>query len=85
MLLQSLGVFVECGIAGQVEEVLAAFISNRLGDPEFYMPGRTGKYGKAPHRLEGLTNRTANGGLQTNGTLMSKQGGDEIRLRKGGT
>ena len=42
-LLKSLGVCVVCGIAGQVEEVLAAFMSDRLGEAEFYMPGRTGK------------------------------------------
>ncbi len=36
---------VETGISGPVEEVVSAFMSNRLDDPHFYMPGRTGKYG----------------------------------------
>ncbi|MBW2195967.1 MAG: hypothetical protein JRF37_10560 [Deltaproteobacteria bacterium] len=36
---------VETGISGPVKEVVSAFMSNRLDDPHFYMPGRTGKYG----------------------------------------
>lgn len=84
-LLESLGVCVVCGIAGQVEKVLAGFMSNRIGEPEFYMPGRRGKYGKSSHRLEGLPNRTANGDQKTNGTLVGKEGGDETRPQKGGT
>lgn len=44
-LLESLGVCVMCGIAGPVEEVLAAFMSNRLDELQFYMPGRRGKKG----------------------------------------
>lgn len=35
---------VVTGIAGPVEEVLSAFISNRLDAPKFYMPGRKGKH-----------------------------------------
>ena len=84
-LLESLDVCVVCGIAGQVEEVLAAFMSNRLDDPQFYMPGRRGKYGKSLHRFEGLPNRTADGDQETNSTLGGKQGGDEIRPQKSGT
>ena len=84
-LLKSLGVYVVCGIAGQVEEVLAAFMSNRLGDPEFYMPGRRGKYGKSSHRHEGLPNRMADGDQKKNGTFVGKQGGDETRPQKGGS
>lgn len=62
-LLESLDVCVVCGIVGQVDEVLAAFMSNRLGEPKFYMPGRRGKYGKSSYRHEGLPNRTADGDL----------------------
>ncbi len=84
-LLESLGICVVCGIAGQFEDVLAAFMSNRLDNPEFYMPGRRGKYGKSAHRHEGLPNRTADGDQETNGTFVVKQGGDETRPQKGGT
>ncbi|MBW2020659.1 MAG: hypothetical protein JRI58_11325 [Deltaproteobacteria bacterium] len=39
-MLQSSGVCTITGIAGHVEEVLAAFLANRLDEPQFYMPGR---------------------------------------------
>jgi hypothetical protein len=34
------------GIVGPVEEVFSAFLSDRLDDPRFYMPGRRRKYGR---------------------------------------
>jgi predicted Fe-Mo cluster-binding NifX family protein len=42
-LLKRSGVCVMCGIAGRVEEVLAAFMSDRLDEPQFHMPGSRGK------------------------------------------
>ena len=39
-MLESAGIRVTSGIIGQVEEVIAAFMSNRLDDPRFFMPGR---------------------------------------------
>lgn len=54
--IESSGVSVIAGIAGQVEEVLAAFISNQLDDPRFLMPGRGGKY-RAPGEKKGQTGR----------------------------
>ena len=38
-ILESSGVHVVPGIAGQVEEVLAAFMADRLDQPHFRMPG----------------------------------------------
>lgn len=32
-------IFVICGIAGEVDQVLAAFCCNRLGEACFFMPG----------------------------------------------
>lgn len=54
--IESSGVSVIAGKAGQVEEVLAAFISNQLDDPRFLMPGRAGKY-RAPGERKGQTGR----------------------------
>jgi predicted Fe-Mo cluster-binding NifX family protein len=39
-MLESSGVHVITGIVGDVEDVLEAFVSNRLDAPEFSMPGR---------------------------------------------
>jgi predicted Fe-Mo cluster-binding NifX family protein len=39
-MLESAGIRVTSGIIGQLEEVIAAFMSNRLDDPRFFMPGR---------------------------------------------
>jgi len=39
-MLESAGIRVIEGIAGQIEDVLQAFISNRLAEPQFCMPGR---------------------------------------------
>ncbi|MDY6951565.1 MAG: NifB/NifX family molybdenum-iron cluster-binding protein, partial [Thermodesulfobacteriota bacterium] len=41
-ILESSGISVITGIAGEVEEVLSAFASHRLDDPKFCMPGRAG-------------------------------------------
>ena len=38
-MLESVGVSVITGIAGEVEEVLSAFMSHGLDDPKFSMPG----------------------------------------------
>jgi predicted Fe-Mo cluster-binding NifX family protein len=45
-MLEGARIRVVTGIAGPVEEVLLAFVSDRLDDPQFYMPGRRGKYGR---------------------------------------
>lgn len=39
-MLESAGIRVIEGIAGQIEDVLQAFLSNRLKEPQFCMPGR---------------------------------------------
>lgn len=39
------GVCVICGVAGPAEKVLAAFMSDRLDEPQFHMPGHRGKKG----------------------------------------
>ena len=41
-MLESSGVSVITGIAGEVEDVLSAFMSHRLDDPKFSMPGLGG-------------------------------------------
>jgi len=41
-ILESSGISVITGIAGEVEEVLSAFASHRLDDPKFRMPGWAG-------------------------------------------
>ena len=38
-MLETSGVSVITGIAGEVEDVLSAFMSHRLDDPKFSMPG----------------------------------------------
>lgn len=50
LMLDSSGIRVFRGIAGQVEEVFAAFLDNRLHEPRFYMPGRRAKYGAPSDR-----------------------------------
>jgi predicted Fe-Mo cluster-binding NifX family protein len=40
-MLQASGISVMAGIAGQVEEVLEAFISGRIHEPGYRMPGFT--------------------------------------------
>jgi predicted Fe-Mo cluster-binding NifX family protein len=40
-MLQGLSIFVIAGIAGQVEQVLEAFISGRIDEPGYRMPGFT--------------------------------------------
>ncbi|MDY6837715.1 MAG: NifB/NifX family molybdenum-iron cluster-binding protein [Thermodesulfobacteriota bacterium] len=42
VILESSGISVITGIAGDVEEVLSAFASHQLDDPKFLMPGRAG-------------------------------------------
>ena len=44
-MLEGARIHVVTGIAGPVEEVLSAFMADRLDAPQFYMPGRIGKYG----------------------------------------
>lgn len=39
-MLENAGIRVIAGIAGQIDEVLQAFLSNRLDEPQFFMPGR---------------------------------------------
>ena len=41
-MLQSAGIRMICGIAGDVEQVTEAFLCNRLDDPCFRMPGKKG-------------------------------------------
>ena len=38
-MLKAAGIRLVCGIAGDVQQVLGAFICNRLDDPRFRMPG----------------------------------------------
>jgi len=38
-MLESAGISVITGIAGEVEEVLSAYMSHGLDDPKFSMPG----------------------------------------------
>lgn len=38
-MVQSQGIRVMAGLAGEINEVLAAFFAGRLSDPEFAMPG----------------------------------------------
>jgi predicted Fe-Mo cluster-binding NifX family protein len=38
-MLESAGINTITGIAGEIEEVLAAFLAGRLEQPYFYMPG----------------------------------------------
>jgi predicted Fe-Mo cluster-binding NifX family protein len=38
-MLESAGINTITGIAGEIEEVLAAFLADRLDQPYFYMPG----------------------------------------------
>ena len=42
-MIKSAGITTIIGIAGEIEEVLGAFLSNRLDQPYFYMPGYAGK------------------------------------------
>jgi len=42
-MLNSAGIRTITGIAGEVEEVIAAFLSDRLDQSYFYMPGHGGK------------------------------------------
>jgi len=56
-ILESSGISVITGIAGEVEEVLSAFASHRLDDPKFCMPGRAGT--RSSRREEG-TNPLSN-------------------------
>jgi predicted Fe-Mo cluster-binding NifX family protein len=42
-MLESAGIRVTPGIVGQVEEVIGAYLSNRLDDPRFSMPGHGGR------------------------------------------
>ena len=44
-MLEGARIRVVTGVAGPVEEVLSAFMADQLDDPQFYMPGRRGKYG----------------------------------------
>ncbi|NVL90557.1 MAG: hypothetical protein HWN69_06105 [Desulfobacterales bacterium] len=39
------GVCVVCGVAGPVEKVLTAFMSDQLDEPQFHMPGHMDKQG----------------------------------------
>jgi quinolinate synthase len=54
-LLKGSGISVIRGVAGEVEEVLRAFMSDRLDEPQFCMPGsEKRKQGPPQHRPEGL-------------------------------
>jgi predicted Fe-Mo cluster-binding NifX family protein len=53
-MLKGWGIHVIWGVAGAVDKVLAAFVSDRLDDPEFHMPGRGSKDVAAPVSPEGL-------------------------------
>ncbi len=46
-LLEGSGISVIRGVAGEVEEVLRAFMSDRLDERRFCMPGHTGEHGTA--------------------------------------
>ncbi len=51
-MLEGARIHVMMGIAGPVEDVLSAFVSNRLDDPRFSMPGRRGKFGESKNNME---------------------------------
>jgi hypothetical protein len=38
-MIEGAGIKTITGIAGEIEEVLAAFLADRLDEPYFYMPG----------------------------------------------
>jgi len=48
-------------IAGQVEEVLQAFLKDNLFDPRFIMPGCAGNWGKGPGGRHGQAGRRRRG------------------------
>ncbi len=38
-MLQNIKIYLIIGIAGEVDQVVGAYLSERLNDPQFYMPG----------------------------------------------
>jgi predicted Fe-Mo cluster-binding NifX family protein len=46
-MLEGSGIRVFWGVVGEVEDVFAAFIDNRLDEPQFYMPGLGHKHGSS--------------------------------------
>jgi predicted Fe-Mo cluster-binding NifX family protein len=42
-MLESAGIRVIPGIIGQIDEVITAYVSKRLDDQRFFMPGRVGR------------------------------------------
>jgi len=46
-MLEGSGIRVFWGIVGEVEDVFAAFMGNRLDEPQFYMPGLGYKHGSS--------------------------------------
>ena len=76
-LLESLGVCLVCGVAGQVEEVLAAFMSNRLDEPQFYMPGHKGK-----RRLEAKASQGRQGKENSNQDQSQISSYKSLRLQQ---
>ncbi|MBW2567368.1 MAG: hypothetical protein JRE24_10970 [Deltaproteobacteria bacterium] len=46
-MLEGSGIRVFWGVVGEVEDVFAAFMDNRLDEPQFYMPGLGYKHGSS--------------------------------------
>lgn len=67
-LVLSAGIRLISFIAGGEEEVLKAFIEERLGDPEFQMPGCCGRHGR---RRAG----NGRGGMNAGGNRCRRKGG----------
>ncbi len=51
-MLEGAGIYTITGIAGVVEKVMVAFLSNRLDTPVFHMPGYTAKQGVVSREAE---------------------------------
>jgi CheY-like chemotaxis protein/predicted Fe-Mo cluster-binding NifX family protein len=89
-MLQTSGISVIGGIAGQVEEVLKAFMSDRINEPQYCMPGIGGKKHappqdrseKAPHvgSVEGTKVSAEGPPLTTTDTTPREEGKVRILL-----
>jgi len=72
-MLESSGIRVIWGVVGEVEDVFAAFIDNRLDEPQFYMPGLANKHGSPCDSSEALLEGTANDHTKRNGKIFGEQ------------
>ena len=81
-MLESSGIRVIWGSVGEVEEVLAAFMNNRLDGPKFYMPGRRRQCINNHNISRWLSMAMGKEDTKTNGTIFGTQGGDTKLLAR---